>query len=167
MAALEEKMDLKGKRVYLLGAGGAGRAIGFGLKGRECKVTLFNRSAAMAAQLAHELGFDHRPLSSFATLDKLEADVLINATSAGMHPHEAASPVPKSILQKGMTVMDIVYRPVRTRLLREAAERGCRAIDGLEMLARQGAAQFEIWTGRRPDLGDIKEDLLRALERGM
>ena len=63
-----------------------------------------------------------------------------------------------------MTVMDIVYRPVRTRFLREAAEQGCRTIDGLEMLARQGAAQFEIWTGRRPDLGEIKEDLLRALK---
>jgi shikimate dehydrogenase len=82
-----------------------------------------------------------------------------------MSPHEGESPLPGSVLKEGMTVMDIVYRPVRTRLLREAAEHGCRTIDGLEMLARQGAAQFEIWTGRRPDLGEIKEDLLRALDK--
>ncbi|OGP56522.1 MAG: shikimate dehydrogenase [Deltaproteobacteria bacterium RBG_13_52_11b] len=164
MAALEEKVDLKGTRVYLLGAGGAGRAIGFGLKGRGCKVTLFNRSAERAAQLANELGFDHRPLSSLATLDRLDADVLINATSAGMHPRDDVSPVPKSILQKGVTVMDIVYHPLQTVLLREAEEQGCQTINGLEMLAHQGAAQLEIWTGKRADVRQIKEDLRKAIE---
>jgi shikimate dehydrogenase len=164
MAALEEKVDLHGTRVCLLGAGGAGRAIGFGLKGRGSKVTLFNRSADRAAQLANELGFDHRPLSSFATMERLEADVLINATSAGMHPHEEVSPVPKGILPKGMTVMDIVYHPLRTLLLREAEEQGCQTIDGLEMLAHQGAGQLEIWTGERPDVRQIKEDLRKAIK---
>jgi shikimate dehydrogenase len=64
-----------------------------------------------------------------------------------------------------MTVMDIVYKPLRTKLLREAEERGCRTIDGLEMLARQGAAQVEIWTGRKPEIGEIKEDLRRELSK--
>jgi len=69
------------------------------------------------------------------------------------------------VLDKEMTVMDIVYKPLRTKLLREAEERGCRTIDGLEMLARQGAAQIEIWTGRKPEIGEIKEDLRRALNQ--
>ncbi len=163
MAALEEKIDLKGKRVCLLGAGGAARAIGFGLKERQCEVTLFNRSAERAERLAHELGFDHSPLASLDMVQRLEADVLINATSAGMHPHDEVSPIPKRILRKGMTVMDIVYHPLRTRLLREAEEQGCLTIDGLEMLAHQGAAQFEIWTGERPAISQIKQDLQEAI----
>jgi shikimate dehydrogenase len=164
LAALEEKVELKGKRVYLLGAGGAGRAIGFGLKERGCEVTLFNRSAERAAGLADELGFDHRPLRFLATLDRLDADVLINATSVGMHPREDVSPVPKSILRKGVTVMDIVYHPLRTVLLRDAEEQGCQTINGLEMLAHQGAAQLELWTGKKADVRQIKEDLRGAIE---
>jgi len=89
--------------------------------------------------------------------------VVINATSVGMYPRHMESPLPKERLDKGMVVMDIVYSPLRTRLLQEAEERGCLTIDGLEMLARQGAAQFEIWTGTKPDIGEVKEDLLRAL----
>ena len=73
------------------------------------------------------------------------------------------SPVPKGVLRKGMTVMDIVYRPLRTRLLQEAREQGCQTIDGLEMLAYQGAAQLEIWTGQRPDIEQIKADLRQSL----
>jgi len=64
-----------------------------------------------------------------------------------------------------MVVMDLVYQPLQTKLLREAKERGCRVIDGPEMLARQGAAQVEIWTGRKPDLERIKRDIYRALEK--
>ena len=164
LAALEEKVELNGKRVYLLGAGGAGRAIAFGLKGRGCKVTIVNRSAERAAGLADELGFDHRPLRFLATLDRLDTDVLINATSVGMHPREDVSPVPKTILHKGITVMDIVYHPLRTVLLREAEEQGCQTIHGLEMLAHQGAAQLELWTGKKADIEQIKEDLLKAIE---
>jgi len=161
LEALEEKVDLKGKRVILLGAGGAARAIGFGLKERGCQIVILNRSPDRARELVKDLGCLQRPLSM---IDDLEADVIVNATSLGMSPHEGESPLPGNVLKEGMTVMDIVYRPVRTRLLREAAELGCRTIDGLEMLARQGAAQIEIWTGRGPDLQEIREDLLRALK---
>lgn len=160
LEALEEKVDLTDKRVFLLGAGGAARAIAFGLKERGCRVTIFNRSGEKADALAKELGFVHRPLSE---LGKPDADVVVNATSVGMHPTGEQSPFPPEALRQGMTVMDIVYRPLRTRLLRDAEERGCRTIDGLAMLARQGAAQIEIWTGKRPDLEEIKRDLRGAL----
>lgn len=161
LEALEEKVDLKGKRVILLGAGGAARAIGFGLKEKGCQVIIFNRSQNRAKSLAKELGCVHHPLSCFG---EMNGDILVNATSVGMYPLDAESPIPKEILKEGMVVMDIVYRPLWTKLLREAEERGCLTIDGLEMLARQGAAQLEIWTGRRPEIDEIREDLCWILE---
>jgi shikimate dehydrogenase len=96
---------------------------------------------------------------------ELEADVVINATSLGMVPRDGETPIPKGLLREGMTVMDIVYQPLQTKLLREAKEKGCVTVDGLEMLIRQGVAQFEIWTGRRLEIGQVKKDLLRALGR--
>jgi shikimate dehydrogenase len=82
-----------------------------------------------------------------------------------MVPRERETPLPKKLLRKGMMVMDIVYEPLQTKLLREAKEKGCLTINGLEMLVRQGVAQFMIWTGKRPEIGQIKKDLRRVLER--
>jgi shikimate dehydrogenase len=152
--ALEKKVDLRNKRVILLGAGGAARAIAWGLKEKNCRVFIINRSSDKARNLAIE--FNYSPISCMNALD---AHVIINATSVGMYPNNTESPLPKEVLKPGMTVMDIVYHPLKTKLLREAEERGCQTIDGLEMLARQGAAQLQIWTGRRPEIEQIKEDL--------
>ena len=161
MESLEEKVSLKGKKVLLLGAGGSARAISVGLIERGCQVTIFNRSQKKAEDLARELGCVHLPLLS---MEGLDAEVVINATSVGMFPRESESLLPKEFLTRGMTVMDIAYQPLRTKFLREADELGCVTIDGLEMLSRQGAAQLEIWTGKRPELMEIKEDLRQALE---
>jgi shikimate dehydrogenase len=165
--ALEEKADLRGKRAVLLGAGGAARAIGFGLKERGVPLIVVNRSKEKGQALCKELGCDYLPISSLLRMKagELEADILINATSLGMYPRDGETPVPKELLKKGMMVMDIVYEPLKTKLLREAKEKGCITVDGLEMLIRQGMAQFEIWTGRRPEIGQIKKDLYRALEK--
>lgn len=154
--ALEEKVDLRDKRVILLGAGGAARAIAWGLKEKNCRVFIINRSLDKARNLASEFEFNYSPISCMNALD---AHVIINATSVGMYPNDTENPLPKEALKPGMTVMDIVYHPLKTKLLREAEGRGCQTIDGLEMLARQGAAQLQIWTGRRPEIGQIKEDL--------
>ena len=160
LEALEEEVELKGKRVLLLGAGGAARAIAFGLKEKGSRVIISNRSADKGNELAKDLGYVCQPLLS---LEGAEFDVIVNATSVGMSPYDAKIPLPKRFLREGMVVMDIVYRPLKTRLLREAEGNGCRIIDGLEMLARQGAGQLEIWTGRRPDVNQIKKDLRRAI----
>lgn len=163
LEALEEEGDLNGKKVILLGAGGAARTIGFGLKERGCQGVIFNRSQKRAEVLASELGWEYHPLSSF---DEMDGDILVNATSVGMYPMASESPIPKEVLKEGMVVMEIVYQPLRTKLLREAEERGCRTIDGLEMLIRQGASQFQIWTGHKPDIQRIREDLYHALGLG-
>jgi shikimate dehydrogenase len=167
LEALEEKMDLRGKRVVLLGAGGAARAIGFGLKERGVPLIVVNRSKERGRALSKELGCDYLAMSSLAGMKEggVEADIMINATSLGMYPRDGETPLPKELLKKGMMVMDIVYEPLQTRLLREAKKKGCITVDGLEMLIRQGVAQFEIWTGRRLEIGKIRKDLRRALSR--
>jgi shikimate dehydrogenase len=158
---------MEGKRVVLLGAGGAARAIGFGLKERGLRLIVVNRSKERGRALGEALRCDYLPMSSLTGMKagELEADVLINATSLGMHPRDGETPMPKALLKKGMVVMDIVYEPLQTRLLREAKEKGCVTVDGLEMLIRQGIAQFEIWTGTRLEIGKIRKDLCRALSR--
>jgi shikimate 5-dehydrogenase len=92
---------------------------------------------------------------------ELEADVVINATSLGMVPRDRETPIPKKLLKEGMMVMDIVYQPLQTRLLREAKEKGCLTVNGLEMFVRQGVAQLEIWTGERLEIKQVRKDLLR------
>ena len=165
LEALEEKIDLRGKKVILLGAGGAARAIGFGLKEKGCRVVIFNRSPHRAELLAR--GTAMRSITLSLLISEMDGNILINATSVGMHPKDGESPVPKEVLREGMVVMDIVYRPLKTRLLLEAQKQGCLTIDGLEMLARQGAGQLDIWTEGKHEIGRIKEDLRRVLEAEM
>src|SRR4030043_515165 len=128
--------------------------------------TIVNRSRDRGKTLSRELKCHFLPMSSLVKMKagELEADVMINATSLGMVPRDGETPLPKKLLKKGMMVMDIVYEPLQTKLLREAKEKGCLTINGLEMLVRQGVAQFEIWTGRRPDLKQIRNDLYKALK---
>ena len=165
--ALEEKMDLRGKRVVLLGAGGAARGIGFGLRERGYPLTVVTRSKERGQALSKDLGCDYLPVSSLVRMKagEFEADVIINATSLGMYPRDGETPIPKELLKEGMMVMDIVYQPLQTKLLREAKEKGCVTVDGLETLIRQGMAQFEIWTGRTLEIEQVKKDLRRALKR--
>lgn len=155
--ALEDETDLKGKDVLLLGAGGSARALGFGLNEAGARPILCSRSPDKGQALAAELGCSWKPL---AEVGDIEADILINATSVGMSPASNASPVARYILGKFSVVMDIVYSPLETRLLREAEEAGCRTINGLAMLLYQGIAQFEMWTGRQAPLEVMRDKLL-------
>ncbi len=157
--ALEQQVSLKGRKVLVLGAGGAARAVAFGLKERNCAVAIFNRSPEKGRSLAEEFRFEFIPT---LTGNRKGFEVIINTTSAGMHPNITDCPVPPQLFRAGMTVMEIVYRPVKTMFLQHAEQRGCRIIPGLEMLAGQGAAQFQLWTGRNPDLNRIREDLYSA-----
>lgn len=155
--ALGEVMELHGRRVLLLGAGGSARALGFGLKEAGSQVVLASRNPARGRQLAAELEcawHDIRNLSS------LEADALVNATSVGMRPAADQTPVPGLDLAGFKVVMDIVYSPLETRLLREAGAAGCRVVNGLEMLLFQGVAQFETWTGESAPLAEMRQALL-------
>jgi len=144
VSALTAVADLAGKSVLLVGAGGAARAAAFGIQSAGGRVTICNRTADKGERLALELDCEFEPLDK---LPLLESEILINATPVGMAPGPDASVVPENALRNGMLVMDLVYTPLRTRLLREAAAAGCETIDGCEMFIHQGARQFEIWTG--------------------
>jgi shikimate dehydrogenase len=158
--ALEEKMALPGKKIVLLGAGGSARAIGFGLLAAGAEIILASRTPERGRELARTLDCPWHPL---AGIGDLAADCLVNATSVGMAPHTEASPVPARHLDRFAVVMDIVYAPLQTRLLREAQAAGCQVVNGLAMLLYQGVAQFELWTGRPAPVDIMRESLLRAL----
>lgn len=158
--ALAEKTEVQGKRVLIVGAGGAARAIGFGIAEKGGIITISNRTEEKGRSLAHDLQ------ASFCGLEDLESkdwDIIINATSVGMAPKIEGCPVPESILQPGRVVMDIVYNPQETLLLKKAAQRGCETVDGVSMFVYQGACQFELWTGRDAPVSAMEKTVRRAL----
>lgn len=137
--------ELAGKRALLLGAGGAARAMAFGLVGEGVKVTIANRTFERAERLADEAGCSHVKWEERAGVN---ADIIANSTSLGMHPAVDVTPMPASALRGGQVVFDAVYNPRETRLIAEAREAGCSVVDGLEMFVAQAVAQFEFWTGQ-------------------
>ena len=161
MAALLEKGPLAGKRVAVVGAGGAARAVAHGIVQHGGRLTIINRSEANGRRLADELEAVFVPLNAFGA-DGI--DVLINTTSVGMSPRTDRMPVAAECLRAGMTVMDIVYNPLTTRLLRAARAAGCTVVDGAAMFVHQGAIQFEHWTGRRAPVALMKQVVLEALQ---
>ncbi|PCR91588.1 shikimate dehydrogenase [Natrinema ejinorense] len=158
-ALRDHDVGIDGARAVVVGAGGAGRAIAFGLADAGARVAIANRTEATAHALAEEV-----PRASGHGLAELEglvanADVLVNATSVGME--EDATPVPADALHEELAVLDAVYRPLETRLLADAADAGATTVDGAWMLLYQGVEAFEIWTGRDAPV-DVMNEALRA-----
>lgn len=152
--ALAKHTDLKGKNVLVLGAGGSARAIGFGLIEIGAKVLLCSRTETRGRLLAGELGCEWFNLEDISGLD---ADIVVNATSVGMTPNTGVSLMDVDQLRGIQVVMDIVYSPLETQLLKNATKAGCATICGLEMLLYQGVEQFELWTGKTAPV-----DIMRA-----
>jgi shikimate dehydrogenase len=158
LRALEREIDPKGVRAVVLGAGGAARAVVYGLLQRGARVTVLNRSESRAHELADALGAHGS--GGLADLAKTPCDVLINTTSVGLAADE--SPVPGEAIPASSVVMDCVYDPTQTRLLRDAAERGARTIGGKWMLVHQAAEQLQLWTGSEAPLEVMAEAFDRA-----
>jgi shikimate dehydrogenase len=153
---------LGGKRALVLGAGGAARAVASGLAGAGASVSVTDvirdRAEALAAELgATALAPDEADPAAF--------DIVANATPVGMHPAVDACPLDPERLRAGQIVFDAVYNPRETLLLREARSRGCLAVEGIEMFIRQGARQFELWTGRTAPADTMRDVLLARLGR--
>jgi shikimate dehydrogenase len=151
--ALERERALSGARAVVLGAGGAARAVVFGLLARGASVVVLNRTPERARELAAALGA--QGAGPLAGLGRTPFDVLVNATAVGLARDE--SPVPAEALPPGALVMDTVYEPERTRLLRDAEARGARAIGGKWMLVHQAAEQLRLWTGREAPIAVMAE----------
>jgi shikimate dehydrogenase len=169
LKSLETAINPKGKCVVLFGAGGAARAIAveLGLVGTK-RITIVNRSEARGAELVtllrEKLEIDAQLVvwkGDYAV--PAETDIVINGTSIGLYDPAARLELDLNSLQPNMVVADVVFNPVRTRFITEAAARGCRAIDGLGMLVNQGIVGVQYWTGITPDAAVMR----RALEVAM
>ncbi len=152
---------LREKNILVLGAGGAARAIIFGCLMEGANVTIYNRTVRKAEALAKEIGEKMKDIEVQRRPDPVGFDILINATSAGMYPKVDETPLTSGI-PSNMVVMDIVYNPLETRLLRKAKEAGARTISGLEMFVRQGAESLRIW-GYDPPVSLMREVVTKEL----
>jgi len=165
-------VDPSGKKIVILGAGGASRSISFALAKWACEIVVLNRTLEKAMMLVNDvkraLGAETNIRASQFNDENLRmeienADILINATSIGMKPKEAETPVKREFLRRDLVVFDIVYDPLETRLLREAKIIGAKTIDGLSMLIHQGAVSFEIWTGFKAPIEVMRKAALKKI----
>ncbi len=160
LRALEDVVQVKGKTCVIVGAGGAARAIGYILKKHNVSLIIANRSPERGEALSRSLD---SPYIKYDQLQDIESDILINTTPVGMSPDINFCPVPEKALKPGMTVMDIIYNPRTTKLLRLSLENECKVIDGLGMFIYQGAEQFRLWTGKEAPVDIMKNIVEEAL----
>ena len=169
LKSLQSVIDPQGKSVVLFGAGGAARAIAveLGLAGVR-HITIVNRSEDRGAELVdllcEQLQLDARLVvwgGNYAIPEG--TDVVINGTSIGLYDPEARLEIDLDTLRPGMVVADVVFNPVRTRFLIEAASRGCRPLDGLGMLVNQGIVGIQYWTGIDPHAVVMRQALESAM----
>lgn len=159
----------EGKRVVILGAGGAARAISFALAERGASLVIANKTIdhakACVSKIREHFGTAVEALVlNRANLETAlrDANIIVNATSLGMSPNINETPMPGELIRPGMVVFDIVYTPVETRFLSEARKAGATIIDGLDMLVEQGALAFELWTGVKAPTKIMKQALLEV-----
>jgi len=162
--ALEEKISIKNKKIFLVGAGGAGRAIAFGLGKRVIKTLIIDKIVRRAELLAKNLkNSDFGGITRLPEISKF--DILINATPIGMMPNTKESPIPKKYLHKNLVVFDAVYNPKETKLLLDAKEKGCQIVFGYKMFLYQAAKQFELFTGFKAPIKVMEKTLIGALKK--
>ena len=169
-ALKENGVILNRKKVLLLGGGGAAKTIAFALAKEVGELIILNRSPEKIASLTKTLNREFNKQVSGGLLapsaiqkNIQNVDILINATSVGMHPDEEHSLVEPQWLRPDLTVMDIVYNPIETKLAKDAKKAGAKVISGVEMLIYQGAASFEIWTGHKAPVEVMRKAALTKL----
>lgn len=171
LSALKKNgVKLNGEKVLLLGGGGAAKAIAYTLAKEVKALKILNRSPETTNALTETISREFNKQVSDGLLEPSSiqenlqnADVLINATSVGMHPNIEHSLVEPQLLRRDLTVMDIVYNPVKTKLVRDAERVGAKVVSGVEMLIYQGAASFEIWTGKTAPIEVMRKAALNKL----
>jgi shikimate dehydrogenase len=171
-ALKENGVELKGRKVLLLGAGGAARAIGYAVAKEADELAVLNRTVKQAQELSKLLEKSANKKIVYGNLSPSDiqnnlqdSDILINATSVGMKPRPNESPVSPKLLHRNLAVMDIVYNPLETTLSKDAKEAGAKVVSGVEMLIYQGAASFEIWTGKSAPVEVMRKAALSHLEK--
>jgi 3-dehydroquinate dehydratase / shikimate dehydrogenase len=161
LAALENKFVLAKSRVLILGAGGSARAAAFALARAGAAISVCARRTSAARELARAVGGGVVPRAALRTE---RFDAVLNATPVGMYPHQGVSPLRLSELHCRI-VMDLIYRPERTQLLKLAAQKGIAIVSGLAMFLAQGIAQWELWMRRPAPVKDMRMAVTSALRR--
>lgn len=166
------QVDPKDKKVLLLGAGGAARAVAYSLSQEVGELVILNRTPKPAEELASFLKKTSNKkitvgLLSPETIETnlADTDILINATSIGMKPNADQSPIKEEWLRRNLAVMDIVYNPVETKLAKNAKAAKATVVSGIEMLIYQGAASFEIWTSCKAPVEVMRKAALNNLKK--
>jgi shikimate dehydrogenase len=157
---LGEWIAIRGKIFVILGAGGAARAAVYSLLEAGGIPIVVNRTAERARALAYRFGCRWEPA---AEIGRLRADCLINTTPLGMFPQTERTPVEEKFLAHFPRVMDMIYNPMRTRLLREAEAAGCSVRSGAGMFVHQGAEQIRLWTGMEPPREEMRRVVMERL----
>lgn len=160
--ALEEKTSIDGKKVVLVGAGGVARAIVYGVKKKGGRIVVFNRTLEKAKQLVADFGIELGGGVEEVSREK-DYDILINATSVGSHPNIGDRIFPDSVLRPGKVVLDVVFNPPETALIKAARSAGCSTIPGYRMLVHQALFQFELYTGQKAPFEVMEKALLAAI----
>ncbi|MCD4721559.1 MAG: shikimate dehydrogenase [Desulfobacula sp.] len=153
---------LANKRICIIGAGGAAQAVAYGIHREKGDLVIINRNKEKGKNLALKYKADFIPMDEVNKMDNINADIIINTTSIGMYPDIENSAFPSTHMHSKMVVMDIIYNPLKTKLLSYALKKGCTTIDGLSMFIHQGAAQFKIWTGISPDIKLMRKALIKG-----
>jgi len=151
----------------VVGAGGGARAAVLALLSMGCRVVVLNRSPGRMLELEKHFSKRGMRVETRSLQDAQqaiqEADLVVNATPVGMGDG-FETPFPTSFLRRGQTLLDMVYTPHPTRLVKEASEKGLTTVPGVEMLIHQAAASFEIWFGVKPPLEEMRDEALRRLK---
>jgi len=155
-----ERQDLRDVPVAVVGAGGVSRAVVAGLSDAGARIKIYNRTLERAELLAADFDCEFAPLDHLRNLD---ARLVVNCTSIGMHPHVDATPVPAEVLKPDMAVFDTVYNPAETLLLKQARAAGAKTIDGIAMFVNQAAAQFKLFTNQPANTNLMRTVVLDSL----
>jgi 3-dehydroquinate dehydratase / shikimate dehydrogenase len=159
LKALEGKMKLRGRQVLIYGAGGSARAVAFAAAKAGAEVFVCARREAAARELARAVNGE---AVAPKTLRTRRFDVIVNATPVGMYPHQGVSPLEAGELNCRL-VMDLIYRPMQTKLLKIAAARGLQTVSGVEMFLAQGIAQWELWAAKPAPEAAMRRAVISAL----
>jgi shikimate dehydrogenase len=169
-ALIDSGFKIKDKTVLLLGAGGAAKAISFALSDEINEIIICNRTEKRAVKLAKDLQDTMKIVATGKDMSKdtiktliSKVDILINTTPVGMYPDLEKTPISKDLLGDHLFVYDIIYNPLKTKLLKDASEIGCKTLNGIEMFINQGALAFEWWTDIKPNTNTMKNTIIEIL----
>ncbi len=159
---LEDKTLIKGSNVIVLGAGGAARAAVYAMQQRQAgSITILNRTFSKAKKLGKRFKCHYGELYNFKIS---KPDIIINTTNLGMGENKGKSPIDTTLLNN-VVVLDAIYNPLKTKLIRDANKKGCTAINGIPWLIHQGLESFRLWTGKTPEYNFMENVVFKHLKQ--